>query len=147
MPKQNFANHTKTFPPFHFFVLPMLLINLGTSVYWLVAWGWKGNHPFAIILGVLMSLALIAGFLSARIFALTVQDRVIRLEERIRMASLLSDPLKAKSATLTERQIIAIRFASDAELPALVDKALAGDSKPKDIKAAIQTWRPDYWRV
>jgi hypothetical protein len=148
MPEQSFANHTKTFPPFHFFVLPMLLINLGTSVYWLVAWGWKGNHPFAIILGVLMSLALIAGFLSARIFALTVQDRVIRLEERLRYARLLPADLQPRIGEFTVDQLVSLRFASDEELPALARKVL--DEKltnRKAIKRLIQNWRPDYLRA
>jgi Family of unknown function (DUF6526) len=74
MAEQNLANHTKYFPPFHFFVMPVLLVNLGRSLY--VAW--KFPLSFATIFGILFALALVLGFLSARLFALSVQDRVIR---------------------------------------------------------------------
>jgi hypothetical protein len=148
MPEQSFANHTKTFPPFHFFLLPMLLVNLGSSVYSLVFWGWRGRYTFASFLGVLMALALIAGFFSARIFALTVQDRVIRLEERLRYARLLPADLQPRIGEFTVDQIVSLRFASDEELPALARKVL--DEKPADrkaIKRLITNWKPDNLRA
>jgi hypothetical protein len=139
---QNLQNHAKLDPTFHFFLAPLALAFVIYSIVNVVR-----NPGMETYMHLVVAIWAMVFVFKMRLYSLKVQDRVIRLEERIRMASLLSDPLKAKSATLTERQIIAIRFASDAELPALVDKALAGDSKPKDIKAAIQTWRPDYWRV
>jgi hypothetical protein len=78
-----------------------------------------------------------------RTYALKAQDRVIRLEERLRLLKLQSGGIDE----LTEAQLIALRFAPDAELPALVQKALAGHMKPKEIKKAIANWRPDYFRV
>ena len=81
-----------------------------------------------------------------RLYALKVQDRIIRLEERLRMHELFSEPLKSRIGEFTESQLIALRFASDAELPALAEKALQGLDQ-KQIKASIKTWRPDYFRV
>jgi len=82
-----------------------------------------------------------------RLYPLKVQDRVIRLEERLRMERLLPDTLKSRIPELTAGQIVALRFASDAELPALVEKALNGKMEPKAIKQSIQNWRADYFRV
>jgi hypothetical protein len=72
---------------------------------------------------------------------------VIRLEERLRLTQLLPDPLRSRIPELTEGQLVALRFASDAEIPKLVERTLKENLSSADIKKAIQTWRPDYWRV
>ena len=144
MAEQTFANHTKFFPQFHFFVLPVLLVNLGRSFYWL----WQAGLTFEGVFSVLMAFALIIGFLSARIFALTVQNRVIRLEERLRYARLLPADLQARIEEFTVAQLVSLRFASDAELPALARKVL--DEKlqeRKAIKQLVKNWKPDYLRA
>jgi hypothetical protein len=139
---QNFANHARLDPPFHFFVLPVF----GLSV--LVALGhliWQPSlHAFAFFV---LSLAALTALFKIRLYSLRVQDRVIRLEERQRMALLLPEPLRSRIPEFTERQLIALRFASDAELPGLAERTLAQNLAPVDIKKLIQTWRPDYWRV
>jgi hypothetical protein len=144
MAEQNFANHTKFFPPFHFFLLPVLLINLGVQLHWMkVFW-----FSYTGIFGVLMALALIVGCLTARIFALSVQDRVIRLEERLRYQRLLPADLQPRIEEFTVPQLVSLRFASDAELPALARKVL--DEKiqqRKTIKQLVKNWKPDYLRV
>jgi hypothetical protein len=88
----------------------------------------------------------LAGF-KARIYALKVQDRLIRLEERLRLQGLLSEPLRSRIGELTESQLVALRFASDAECPSLMEKALSQKLAIADIKKAIVNWRPDYFRV
>jgi hypothetical protein len=81
------------------------------------------------------------------LYSLKVQDRVIRLEERLRLATLLPEPLRMRIPELTERQLVAIRFAQDAEVPLIVETTLKEKLEPKQIKDLIQNWRPDYWRV
>ena len=144
MAEQNFANHTKVFPPFHFFVLPVLLINLGVQIYWMkVFW-----FSYTGVLGVLLALALILGFLSARRFALSVQDRVIRLEERLRYQRLLPADLQPRIEEFTVAQLVSLRFASDAELPTLARKVLDEKmQKRKAIKQLVKSWKPDCLRA
>jgi hypothetical protein len=144
MAEQNFANHTKVFPLFHFFVLPVLLVNLGAQIYRMkIFW-----FSYTGILGVLVALALILGFLSARRFALSVQDRVIRLEERLRYQRLLPPDLQQRIEEFTVAQLVSLRFASDSELPALARKVL--DEKMQErkaIKQLVKEWKPDYLRA
>jgi hypothetical protein len=139
---QTLQNHAKLDPPFHFFLAPVGLLLLIAAIYNAVV-----NWGFHAAVGVLAILWAIVAVFKMRIYSLKVQDRVIRLEERLRMEKLLPGPLQSRAGGLTEPQIIALRFASDAELPALVEKTLAGNLDLKQIKQSIQTWRPDYWRV
>jgi hypothetical protein len=140
---QTMANHARLHPPFHFFVLPgsalaliLAIINVVRHYDLLSAWTL-----------VLMAAVLAMAGLLTRVSALKAQDRVIRLEERLRMAALLNEPLKSRIAELSEPQLIAIRFCSDAELPGLVDKSLKNNLSSKDIKKSIVSWRADTFRV
>ena len=139
---QNFSNHSRYDPPFHFFVLPVFALALLATIVHLVRW--PGLHSALVV--VVMIAAIVAIF-KIRLYALKVQDRVIRLEERLRFASLLDPALRPRIPEFTESQFIALRFASDAELPALAARALNEKLSAQEIKKAIQQWRPDYWRV
>jgi hypothetical protein len=139
---QNLQNHAKFDPVFHFFLAPVGLFLFIGALYNL----YKNPDGSAIAHAIAGLWALIAVF-KMRLYSLKVQDRVIRLEEKVRMEKVLPAALNARTYELTERQIIALRFASDAELPGLVEKTLSNKLAPKDIKQAVQTWRPDYWRV
>jgi hypothetical protein len=144
MTEQNLQNHGKVVPIFHFFAIPVFVINFGWSLYRL----WHLGISFAGILGVILAAALVVLVFEARLFALAVQDRVIRLEERLRYAQVLPADLHARTCDLTIDQIVALRFASDAELPSLARKVL--DEKLTDrkaIKQLVKNWRPDYQRA
>jgi hypothetical protein len=139
---QNFAHHTRYDPLFHFFVLPVFAITWLVSIVLLVRR--PGLHSAWLV--VVVTAALVVLF-KVRLYPLKVQDRVIRLEERLRLMTLADPSLRPRIGELTESQLIALRFASDAELPALALRALNEKLAAPDIKKAIQQWRPDYWRV
>jgi hypothetical protein len=139
---QTYANHARRDPIFQFVLAPLGLAAIILSVILLV------RHPrMASTLWLLLSFALVLTASRARAYALKVQDRVIRLEERLRLAILLPEADRPRIAELTEPQLIALRFASDAELPALAIRALNEGLSNKQIKSSIQNWRPDYFRV
>ncbi|MCY4030452.1 MAG: DUF6526 family protein [Acidobacteria bacterium] len=139
---QNYANHTRWQPVWHFFAFPML----GINVLWSLV-GLRNGPTLEVLFDIAVALALLVVVGLVRVSPLTVQDRLIRLEERLRMERLLPDDLKARLDELTLQQFIALRFASDGELEALTRKALDEKAEPKAIKQAIQNWRADYQRV
>ncbi|MDQ6701170.1 MAG: DUF6526 family protein [Acidobacteriota bacterium] len=141
-PPQALANHTRFDPPYHYVLIPLVLITLGLSIWNLV----RHPHLEAGVL-LLLTVCMVLTALKARLYALKAQDRVIRLEERLRLTSLLSEPLRSRIGEITEAQLIALRFAPDSELPSLVEKSLTNGLKPADIKKGIGQWRPDYFRV
>jgi hypothetical protein len=144
MVEQNFKNHVKLVPLFHFFVLPVL----GLYFFWTLYRLWTSHFSIDSIVSAIVAAALIAAVLSARIFALAVQDRVIRLEERFRFARLLPAELSSRFDEYTISQIVALRFASDEELPSLAQKVL--DEKLRDrkqIKLLVRHWRADHLRA
>ena len=137
MAEQNFANHVRWVPGYHFFVVPVLTLNFGWSIY-----RWKvSGFSLDGFIAVLVAAGLVGLSLNARFFALAVQNRVIRLEERMRLERLLPQDLKARIAEFTCGQLVAMRFASDAELPALARKVLAENIQSgKAIKQLVQNW-------
>lgn len=142
---QTYKSHARFFPPFHFVAAPILLLNLIFAIA-VTIHHWP-QHRVVFLWYIVLSVALIVLAVCSRVMALTAQDRVIRLEEKLRFAALLPPDLLARSHALTVRQIIGLRFASDDELPALVKRALDENLTEKQIKQAINNWRPDYLRV
>jgi Family of unknown function (DUF6526) len=140
---QTYKNHARWYPPFHFVLVPLLLINLGFSIAYTVCH--RGRHIHAGPWWIALSVAFILLAVTSRFSALKVQDRIIRLEERLRLTA-LGVP-HATIYALTERQMIGLRFASDAELPTLAERAVREKLTEKQLKASIQSWRPDYFRV
>jgi hypothetical protein len=139
---QSLANHARLDPPYHYVLAPICLAAIILSIILLVRQPGMGS-----ILGVLLSVSLFMLAAKARSYALKAQDRVIRLEERLRLTMLLPETAKARIVEFTEPQLIALRFASDAELPTLAMRALNEGLTKKQIKTSIQNWRADFFRV
>jgi hypothetical protein len=142
-PTQTYENHVRYHPPFHFVLLPLVLLNFIWAIVSLIR-----EPDWSQVQGLLIAFLLAhIGFI-ARGSALKVQDRVIRLEEQLRYQRVLSSDLAQRAGALKTGQIIALRFASDEELPELVQQTLEGKFvKAKEIKLAIKHWRGDYLRV
>jgi hypothetical protein len=140
---QNFKNHAKVVPAFHYVALPILLFNVIWAIERVIH-----QHTFGTVVSLLVAIALVLVALNARIFALTVQDRVIRLEMKLRLQQVLPPDLRARIPEFTVAQLVSLRFASDAELPELARKVL--DEKLTDRKAInklIRDWQPDLLRA
>ena len=139
---QTYKNHTRLLPPFHFFVIPTLLINFLNEIRHVYL---QPSRHFAwtvIVAAALLTLAFLA-----RIMAITVQDRVIRLEMRHRLKDTLPFDLHGRINELTRKQLVALRFAGDDEMPALVREVLAGNlTTQKAIKERVKNWQGDYLR-
>jgi hypothetical protein len=148
-PPQNLANHARFDPLFHFFLGPVFILGVILSLIHFFAHlghsDFRDNFHAGLI--ILLAVALLAAVMKERLYALKVQDRVIRLEERLRLNQLLPEPLRSRIPELTEDQLIGLRFASDAEVPKLAERTLNEKLSRKQIKRAIVHWRPDYWRV
>jgi hypothetical protein len=141
--RQSYANHLRFVPYFHFVLAPILLVNFVWCVYRaIVAFSWP------TLLAALMGFAFVLMFVSMRTFPITVQDRLIRLEMRLRLERILPAELKARISELPVRHLVALRFASDAELPGLVREVLDRKlTRPKDIKLKVHDWQADHQRA
>jgi len=141
--KQSFESHARFAPIYHFVASPIVLANLIIQL----RHAWYAGTRYAWW-NVVFAVGILALTLSARIMALTVQDRLIRLEMRLRLRELLPAPMHADILRLNVRQLVGLRFASDAELPALVQRVLSGElTEQKAIKAAIKDWQADWVRA
>jgi uncharacterized protein DUF6526 len=140
---QSFENHTRIVPAYHMGVLGIFVINLFWSLYNLV------KYPNVdTLVSLLMAGAFLLLFFYARVFALTVQDRVIRLEMQLRLRQMLPADLQSRVDDLTTKQLVALRFASDEELPGLCRTVLNDKvADQKSIKKMIKKWRPDHLRA
>jgi len=139
---QTYGNHTRWLPPFHFFALPVLLINVIVTIVALAK-----NPSLSTLWGTVVAAALAAAVFFSRWMPLRAQDRVILLEEMLRLERLLPGRY-SEFERLSRDQLIGIRFASDAEIPHLVDRILEGELVSRDdVKRAVQHWRPDHSRA
>jgi hypothetical protein len=140
---QTFENHARILPAYHYVAFPLFAINFFYALYEVViAFSWANLVAFGV------AVALILLFFVARVMVLSVQDRVIRLEETLRMRAILPADLQGRVGDLTVKQLVALRFASDGELPDLTRKVL--DEKLQDqkaIKKLIRSWRADFQRA
>ncbi len=140
---QNFKNHGRIVPVYHVYVFLILVVYFVWSAYRLT----QGLTVDAVM-GLLLIVGLIMLFFSVRVQILTVQDRVIRLEMRLRMRQLLRAELAARAGELPVKQLVALRFASDAELPGLIEEVVEGRlTLPKDIKHRVKDWQADFLRA
>jgi hypothetical protein len=140
---QSYASHTRFLPPFHFIVSPLLFINVVLNVRDLI----KEPNQWTLW-GTVVAVAILLGIMLSRLQVLTVQDRVIRLEETLRLQRLLPAAEHGEIAGLSRRDFVALRFASDAELPALFRRVRKGEfADAKAIKQAITHWRADHLRA
>jgi hypothetical protein len=144
MEEQSFANHVKWVPTYHFFVIPVLVLNFILAIVRVVRHGVTWDSAVHM----LTAAALLIFVFNARVFALKVQDRVIRMEERQRMAKLLPEDLQGRIGEFTTGQLVALRFAGDDELPTLARKVLNEKlTNVKAIKQMVQRWRVDDLRA
>jgi hypothetical protein len=140
---QNYAHHTRLVPAFHFFVIPVLLINV-----FIAAWRLFQAPGLGSAFAVVLAFALLALALLSRLQAITVQDRVIRLEMRLRLRQLLPPDLQPGINALTHRQLVALRFASDGEMAELVRDIAGGKLHTgKEIKQRVKNWQADWLRA
>lgn len=140
---QTYKNHARWFPPFHFFVLPVLLANIVNALRHLWITASLSTGFAALVAAALMMLAL-----SARAMAVTVQNRVIRLEMRLRLGEVLPPQLRSRIHELSPDQLVALRFASDGELPDLTRQVLTAPlTKKRDIKQQVKSWQADHLRA
>ena len=142
MKEQNFNNHAQMVPGFHYLTFGGIFALLGGSINYLVQSSAENKYLAALLVLASIVFVLVAWF--TRTFALKAQDRAIRAEEQLRHYVLTG---KLLPASLRVGQIVALRFAQDAEFPALVEKAAANNLSGKEIKQSIQNWKADFYRV
>ena len=143
---QVYATHRRWDPWYHFFAFSAVSISFFVAL-WTFIKSLSGGFSMWAAWNVIVWAAAAALVLIARTYPLRVQDRIIRLEERLRLATLLDGALEARTSDLDERQLVGLRFASDAEIPGLVKAALDEKLSGEEIKKRIQNWRPDTFRV
>lgn len=140
---QSYANHRRVFPLYHLFALPILLAHVGVTLVGAV----RAPSPWTLWM-VVLALGLVAAAVANRASTLIVQNRIIGLEMRLRLAAVLPDELRQRIPELDIRQLVGLRYAGDAELAGLVERCLRGELPTADaVKRAVRQWRPDYVRA
>lgn len=142
-PSQSYANHRRSFPLYHYLALPIVTVNVVVVLAELLRLPTL-RQAWLLVFAV----GVAAGFVACRVSILTVQDRLIGLEMRLRLAAVLPPELRMRIPELRIRQLVALRFAGDAELAALVQRCLDGELRtPDEVKRQIRDWRPDFVRA
>ena len=139
---QTYANHRRYEPMQHFVLVPILLVSWVAIIWHAIKY--PSLHSIWVAV---LGFAILMVAMQVRLYALKVQDRVIRLEETLRMERILPQELKGRVPELTVKQMVGLRFAADAELVHRVREALEENLNGEAIKKRIQTWRPDTFRV
>lgn len=140
---QTYATHRRIFPLYHLFALPVLLANVVVQAVRVLRQP-SADGAWAVV----VAIALVAGLVAARASTLIVQNRLVGLEMRLRLATVLPIELRPRIPELRLRQLIGLRFAGDAELPGLVERCLAGELRTADeVKREVREWRPDWQRA
>lgn len=145
METQNYKNHIRFYPPHHFVFYPVMLILLGTSIYFIIAD--ENLRTIWIFISILILVIILVSFMLRQHYALTLQDRIVRLEIRYRYFTITGERLELLENKISDSQLFALRFAPDEELPSLVNKAILENLSSTQIKKSIQNWRADNHRV
>ena len=144
---QTYDTHTSITPAYHYYMFAVVVLNLLWTLFLFGKVWYEGNFSFGLLVNVLVAGVLIVIFAYMRIWPLTVQDRVVRLEMKLRLNELLPDDLKGRIGELNKDQMMAIRFAGDEELPDLMREVLdKGLTDRGEIKKKVRDWQPDHWR-
>ncbi len=143
MVEQSFKSHKRYIPAYHFFALPVLILNVVAQVLYFL----KYHTPYKLFM-IVVAIALVVVAFALRSMVTRVQDRVIRLEERLRLSNVLPVEMHAGINNLTAGQLVGLRFAGDDEVVALAQRCMSGElTKGEQIKKEIKTWRPDNLRA
>jgi len=145
MEVQNYKNHIRYYPQHHFVFYPLMLILLGASIYFTISD--ESLRTVWIFISLLIVVVIWVAFMLRQHYALTLQNRIVRLELRYRYFTLTNERLELLEDNLSDGQFFALRFAPDEELPALVKRAISEKLSGTEIKKSIQNWKGDYHRV
>ena len=143
--RQSYSNHVRYYTPHHFVFYPVLLVMMGVITWFLFTDTEHHTIWTIILIQVILTTAL--SFMLRQHYALTTQNRIVRLELRFRYYVLTQQRLEAIESRLSFNQLAALRFASDEELPGLVERAVRENLSPDQIKRGIRNWQPDHMRV
>lgn len=143
-PVQSYANHRRYYPLFHFVTVPILVLNIIARI--IFAWKhWGARMP---LWDIVVAASLLVLAFTLRVMILTVQNRLIRLEETLRLMRVLPEEMRGRVGELSTSQLIAMRFCSDDEVPEMARCVLAGEVKENDeIKRRVKSWRADWLRA
>jgi len=145
MEKQNINNHIRFYAPHHFIFYPVILLLIISATYYTIT-DIENRVVFSFITAILILICWLS-YMTRQHYALTNQNRTVRLEMRLRYFQLTGKSFDQVESRLSFSQLAAFRFASDAELVALIERALNENLDPKTIKKSIQNWQPDHMRV